>query len=131
MGSLAYLAELYERSTLLQKERNCSDFYDSAKYEAYRATLTEVEEDLENEGTIPLEYFHAALFGYLNSSIEQILCSDQTIVRALGMFDKRLGKRRLKKMDVSGERELVQNFFRIRCAFENISPIQTLELPNL
>jgi len=120
MGSLTQLVELFERSTRLQQERDCLDYNDSEKIEAYRSAQDEVLQSQRNEGIIPVWEFNNALFDYLNMPFDQILRSDHSIVRALGMFDKRLGKRRLKEMDVSAEHEIVQKFFRIRCAFEGI-----------
>ncbi|MEM6467235.1 MAG: hypothetical protein AAF679_12140 [Pseudomonadota bacterium] len=120
MGSLTYLVEWYERSRALQKERDCLDHRDRERVEGYRAAQKEVETQLRAEGVIPLEEFNDALSEYLNLSFEQILKSDQMIVRALGMFDKRLGKRRLASMDVSEEHELIQGFYRVRCAFEGL-----------
>ena len=129
MGSLTHLVEWYERSRALQKERDCLDYRDREQIQGYRDAQKEVETQLRAEGVIPLWEFNDALFEYLNMSMEQILTSDQMIVRALGMFDKRLGKRRLASMDVSKEHELIQGFYRIRCAFEGlrIRPTKTSE----
>lgn len=130
MGSLTNLVEWYERSRALQKERECLDYKDREQIQGYRGARKEVETQLRAEGVIALWEFNDALFEYLNMSLEQILSSDQMIVRALGMFDKRLGKRRLTSMDVSAdEHELIQGFYRVRCAFEGlrILPIETSE----
>jgi len=53
-------------------------------------------------------------------SLDDIVGSNKTVVRALGMFDKRLAKRRLKSMDASKEHEIIQRFYRIRCDFEGL-----------
>ncbi len=120
MGSLTHLVEWYERSRELQKDRDCLDYRDREQIDGYREAQIEVETQLRAEGVIPLWEFNDALFEYLNMSLEQVLRSDQMIVRALGMFDKRLGKRRLAFMDVSGEHELIQGFYRVRCALEGL-----------
>lgn len=120
MGTLTHLTEWYERSRQLQIDRNCPDYRDREQIDGYRAAQSEVEAQLRAEGTIPLWEFNDALFEYLNMPLDHILTSDQTVIRALGMFDKRLGKRRLASMDVSDEHELTKNFFRIRCAFEGL-----------
>ena len=129
MGSLTHLVEWYERSRALQEERDCLDYRDREQVQGYLEAQKEVEIQLRAEGVIPLWELNAALFEYLNMSLEQILSSDQMIVRALGMFDKRLGKRRLASMDVSEEHELIQGFYRVRCAFEGlrIQPVETSE----
>jgi hypothetical protein len=120
MGSLTHLAEWYERSHELQKNRGCLDYRDREQIDGYLEAQREVETQLRAEGVIPPWKFNEALFDYLNMSLEQILRSDQMIIRALGMFDKRLGKRSLTSMDVSGEHELIQGFYRVRCAFEGL-----------
>jgi hypothetical protein len=122
MGSLTHLVAFYERSKQLQGDRDCLDYRDREKIKGYLEAQKEVETQLRKEGVIPLWEFNDALFEYLNMSLEQILSSDQMIVRALGMFDKRLGKRRLKTLDVSQEHEITRSFYRIRCAFEGLRP---------
>ncbi|MGR3838045.1 MAG: SF0329 family protein [Cognatishimia sp.] len=121
MGSLTYLVEWYERSSDLQEKRGCLDFRDCEKIDGYRDAQMEVAKQLHDEGVMSLGEFNGALFDYLNMSVNEILSSDQMIVRALGMFDRRLGKRRLSLMNVSDEPELIQGFYRVRCAFEGIS----------
>lgn len=121
MGTLTYLVEWFERSTQLQERRDCLDYLDRTKLDGYRAAWEEVEQHLKQEGVIGQWEFNKALFEYLNMSIEQILHSDQMIVRALGMFDKRLGKRRLKSLNLSDEHKVVQSFYRLRCAFEGLT----------
>ncbi len=128
MGSLTHLVERYERSRKLQNDRDCLDYRDRAQIDGYRGAQREVETQLRAEGAIPLWEFNDALFEYLNMSLEQVLRSDQMIVRALGMFDRRLGKRRLASMNVSREHELIQGFYRVRCAFEGIRGRPAVEL---
>lgn len=120
MGSLTHLVDWYERSRELQKDRNCLDYRDREQIYGYREAQREIETQLREEGVIPLWEFNDALFEYLNMPLDQILRSEHMIVRALGIFDKRLGKRRLASMNVSGEHELIQGFFRVRCAFEGL-----------
>jgi hypothetical protein len=121
MGSVTYMVEFYERSARIQKERNCEDYRDASKRAEYLAVYDEANEQLrEKEGVLPAWDFTDALFDYLNLSIEEILGSDRMIIRAIGMFDRRLGKRKLRSLDVANDHELVQNFYRIRCAFEGV-----------
>lgn len=123
MGTLTHLTKFYEHSRQLQEDRDCLDYRDREQIEGYRMAQNEVGLKLKQEGVIPLWEFNGALFEYLNMSLEQILISDQMIIRALGIFDKRFGKRRLKKVDLSGEHEVIQLFHRIRCAFEGMQPL--------
>jgi len=62
----------------------------------------------------------SALSGYLNLSIDDVLKSGNPIIRAIGMLDCRVGKRRLVKMDVSCEHDLVKRFYYLRCNTDKI-----------
>jgi len=66
--------------------------------------------------------FERAVEVYLDSPIETSLASDDPIVKALAMFDRRLGKRRLQKLDL-GETEhpMVKQFYMLRCEAEGLT----------
>ncbi|MBM4027823.1 MAG: hypothetical protein FJ280_20845 [Planctomycetes bacterium] len=66
--------------------------------------------------------WHGALFDYLSMSMDEILKSDNPLIRAIGMLDARLGKRRLRKLDVSRENALVQRLYYLRCDAEGLVP---------
>ncbi|HSQ79292.1 MAG TPA: PcfJ domain-containing protein, partial [Candidatus Bathyarchaeia archaeon] len=53
-------------------------------------------------------------------SIDEILASEDVFVRALGMLDRRLGKRRLRALDLKEAHPLVRAFHRLRCEAEGI-----------
>lgn len=55
---------------------------------------------------------------YPNLSIEEAIHSPFELVRAYAMLDRRLGKRRLEKMDISKENEIVKQFYKIRMSSE-------------
>lgn len=65
---------------------------------------------------------HQALFEYLGLSIDEILASENPLIRATGMLDARMGKRRLMKVDISDEHDLVRRFYLLRCTVESITP---------
>lgn len=79
------------------------------------------EDRLEASGTMSLGGFNAALFDYLNLSIDDALASEKSMTRAFAMLDRRLGKRRLQSYDLRHEAELVCIFHQIRCALEGIN----------
>lgn len=125
MGTLTHWIESWDLAERLRKERDCEDFRDPQKSAGYYAAQDEADRQMQDKGRIALYQFNAALFDYLNLSLDEILVSERMIIRALGMFDKRLGKRRLKGMDMSGEAELVRKFHDVRCALEGIRPAGT------
>lgn len=71
---------------------------------------------------------HRSLHEYLCLSMDDILASENPIIRATGMLDSRLGKRRLQKIEVADEHDLVRRFHLLRCTAEEIVPTSTTEL---
>ena len=71
--------------------------------------------------------FNGSLFSYLNLSIDDILRSDNALIRAVGMLDARVGKRRLKKIDVTHEHDLVKRLYYLRCEAEQIADVERAE----
>jgi hypothetical protein len=63
-----------------------------------------------------------AMFDYLNLSMREILASDNILIRALGMLDARLGKRRALALDVENEHPLVRRLHAFRCEAEGWRP---------
>ena len=63
-----------------------------------------------------------ALLTSLDASIEDILTSSHPLVRALAMFDKRVGKRRLQALSTTIENEplIVRHFYALRCHAEGM-----------
>jgi len=59
---------------------------------------------------------------FLNSTIEESLKSDNSIVKALALIDRRVGKRTLNmlKESIEDESELVRYFYRLRCEAEQM-----------
>ncbi|WP_424360442.1 SF0329 family protein [Methylocystis parvus] len=64
------------------------------------------------------EAFKEAPFGYLNLSIEEILESENPIIRAFRMLDRRMGKRRLAAFDAKKETALLRRLHAFRCEVE-------------
>jgi hypothetical protein len=62
-----------------------------------------------------------AMFSYRSLSIDEILRCDNILIRALGMLDRRVGKRRLRTMEVENDHPLVRLFFHLRCEAEGIT----------
>ena len=61
-----------------------------------------------------------AMIAYQELSIEAILASEDSVVRALGMLDRRVGKRRLGRMDLTDQPPLVKYLYLFRCGIEGI-----------
>ena len=66
--------------------------------------------------------FRSAMLDYVNLSIDKILASESVLIRAVGMFDRRLGKCKLAALDVDGAHPLVRLFYCVRCEAEGVFP---------
>ncbi|WP_316572958.1 hypothetical protein [Neobacillus sp. YIM B06451] len=55
-------------------------------------------------------------------SIDEAMNSENIIIKAYSMFDRRLGKRRLEKLEFTKETHpLIMDFYKIRCDVEGIT----------
>lgn len=86
----------------------------------YADAANEADQMLQGQGIYPLRDAYAAFSAYLNLSIEEILASDNPLIRSLGMLDKRFGKRRLKTFDHTSESVLVKKLYECRCLCEGM-----------
>jgi hypothetical protein len=82
------------------------------------AAQKKAHEELVAEGKFNQYSFYDSLNEYCNNSIEKSLVSENVLIRCLAMLDARLGKRRLKNLDMSKESEKVIQFYKIRCLCE-------------
>lgn len=99
-----------------------------AEMEASRGTAMPVYADAEQEARAALHArgvfsdvdFSGSLFKFINTSIDLAHESDDPILRALSLLDRRFGRRRLERFDPAGENPLVQEFFDIRHEAEGL-----------
>ena len=76
---------------------------------------------LSQQGVYPCERFLAALETYTSLPIDHALNSSDCLVRAWSMFDRRLGKRRLRTMRFEpSDFPPVQSWYQLRCDAEKI-----------
>jgi len=111
MCTLSFYPEEYERMEILLEQNKYLTPY-QAQYLAYKK--------LAAEGKYNQYTFYASLDEYCNNPIETSLHSKNTLIKCLAMLDKRLGKRRLKSLDLSNEHQKVKLFHIIRCECEGI-----------
>jgi hypothetical protein len=80
------------------------------------------EKVMHSNGKYYIDHIQESLEQYINTSIEEALVSDNFIIKALAMIDKRLGKRRLTNMNLDEkEHLLVKKLFEMRCETEKIN----------
>lgn len=86
----------------------------------YEASL-EAEAILMNKGLFEEYHLLRPFMDYSSLSIEEAISSNNIIIKAYSMFDKRLGKRRLKILNLThDDHPLIIKFYKIRCEVEGI-----------
>lgn len=98
---------------IFERERNCKE---KIEY----GPVVYGSADLDGENIFMAESL-LALFSYQSLSIKEILSSKNPIIRALGMLDRRVGKRTLCRVEVETEAELVRRLWKLRCEAENLA----------
>lgn len=83
--------------------------------------FAQAENLLARRGIYPAERFLAALEQYTSLSVENALCSSDALIRAWAMFDRRLGKRRLRavRFDENAS-EFERLWYRLRCEADRL-----------
>jgi hypothetical protein len=78
-----------------------------------------ISEQLHKQGIFTRHDFVSALEEYVSLKVNDALKSENPIIRAIGMFDRRLGKRKLKEIKLAvDEHKFVKKFYQIRCQVE-------------
>lgn len=120
MGSWRYELEAGKVRDTLLNERGATGQPVPEGEGSYELATNEAARIVHDQGIYALSDAYAAFNAYLNLSIDDILQSDDGLIKALGMLDKRFGKRRLRSYDASDQPVLVQTLFACRCECEGI-----------
>jgi hypothetical protein len=111
-----------EQNALLEGIRsanNVTNYRDPAQRAGYYHAYEQAEAILDQRGVRSQGWFEESLRDYLSLTLEEGLASTNFLHRALAVIDKRLGKRRLKVLQLSpGEHPLVSRFLELRRAAE-------------
>jgi len=105
---------------LLRKEGFSEDILSQI---ARNRSINDIAHKKVEEQDIFSQYdFLEAVERFLNSTIEESLKSDNSIVKALALIDRRVGKRTLNRLkeSIKDESELVKYFYRLRCEAEQM-----------
>jgi hypothetical protein len=129
LSNLRFQIAHYETAQRLRKERDCLDYRDPTRVAGYREAWDDATKILHEAGTFDSHDLPRSMFAYLNLSIDNALKSDNPIIRAFAVLDRRCGKRRLCAFDVSNEHLLVSQLYRFRCLAEGIRLSQLPHAP--
>ncbi|WP_203245927.1 SF0329 family protein [Sporosarcina beigongshangi] len=122
-SDIPYNAAINLRSDELRSERELKPFpwhlpwqelEESEDYQAYHRAHDDAEVEVENRGEFPGWEIKRLLFEYIHIPFEEAIAHKHPFMRAISLFDRRFGKRRLVEMDLQHENELVKKFYDIR-----------------
>lgn len=77
--------------------------------------------ELDREGTHSQFGFYRLLDQYCSNSIDTSLASEIPLIKCLALLDARTGKRRLKKITVDDEHEMVRYFYKLRRSLDEVT----------
>ncbi len=114
---------LYELDKKAAALAGVSDLNKREKYEDFKR---DAEKALGQESFFMQSHLGGAMHDYQSMSIDNILKSENHIIRAIGMLDRRFGKRRLRDYDISPEHYLVKTTYFFRAQAEGIITEKTV-----
>ena len=95
--------------------------FQSKERQALVQVSDKVEDFLNNQNIFNSFHLYEPFMVYSSLSIEEALSSENVIIRAYAMLDRRLGKRRLKELKFNeNTHPLILDFYKIRCEVEGI-----------
>ena len=120
-SSVEHMTETYQMSAQIREANHTTDFRDAEQHDGYNLAYNEARRIVQKKGIFSRDQFQDAVETYLSLSIEEALNSDNLIIKALSMFDRRLGQRRLIKLQIGdSEPALVKLFYRLRCQADEL-----------
>ena len=120
-ASISYLIEFEKKAYEIRQSTGNIDFRNPNHKEGYYAAYDKANFDTKEQGVFALWDFNKALFELQNTSIDKAIKSENPIIRAFAVVDKRFGKRKILDYDISNEHELVKLMLSIRKEVEGIS----------
>ncbi|MFS0864337.1 nonribosomal peptide synthetase [Fredinandcohnia sp. 179-A 10B2 NHS] len=79
------------------------------------------DDELNRQGLFSTYQLYQSFLGYTSLSIEEALTSENPVIQAFAMFDRRLGKRKLKTLNITKNMHpLIDEFYQIRCMVEGL-----------
>ncbi|WP_026907268.1 SF0329 family protein [Paucisalibacillus globulus] len=116
-----------KKLTSIPYDENWENMFNSVEREELIKASDEVETTLVNQNIFESFHFYESFMKYATLSIEEAMTSENVIIKAYSMFDRRLGKRRIEKLAVNQEvHSLIRKFYQIRCEVEGIHEYETV-----
>lgn len=122
-SDISYDMAVNLRSDELRSERELNSFpwhlpwqewEESEDYQAYHRAHDDAEVEVDNRGEFPGWEIKRLLFDYIHMPFEEAIVHEHAFIRAISLFDRRFGKRRLVNINLQRENGLVKKFYDIR-----------------
>lgn len=123
MGTYAYLMESWRELERRPTDLKCAESEEADQRGGVFGLWGKTHRAVQARGVFALPDMNRALFEYLSLSIDDAISSENPVLRAFAMLDRRFGKRRLLGFDASRENPLVQALYRFRCEAEGVAPL--------
>lgn len=119
--TLKYQVEHSALAQGIREANDATDFRDPGHRDGYHEARQQADAILERRGVLPQGWYENSLETFLSLSIDDALRSENLLHRALAVLDARLGKRRLRSLELSPEEHpLVRRFLELRRRAEGI-----------
>jgi len=100
---------------------NGAVMFNSVEYQELEKLSDDAEKMMMNQNMFESYHLYQAFMRYSTLSIEEAINSENVLIRAYAMLDRRLGKRRLTELDLTEDTHpLIADFYKIRCDVEGI-----------
>jgi hypothetical protein len=121
--TLKYCVEHSILASDIREANSATDWRDPDQRAGYYEGGDQADAILEKRGVVTQSWYEDSLQDFLSLSIEDALRSENFLHRALGMLDARLGKRRLRALELGqAEHPLVRRFLALRQEAEHVGP---------
>jgi hypothetical protein len=121
-STLKYFVERNNLAGGIRKANRAEDWMDPEQRAQYFEAGEAADEILEKKGVVSKGWYEWSLREYLELTVEDALASDNFIHRGLAVLDRRLGKRRLKEIELPPtEHPLVQRLLAFRRQAEGLA----------
>lgn len=111
----------YRLASQLRAISGTIDYRNPTHKEGYYLAEEEAKQILLKKGIYSQGHFVDALFESVRQPMATLLQSEDPIVRAISMLDRRVGKRRLQNMVFEGNtNDLAKTLYQIRCGVANL-----------
>jgi hypothetical protein len=121
MSNADWLLETYALERQIRAVNGTTDFKDPAQRDGYYLAHVEAKAIIQQRGILSRFQFEESVEEYLGLSIETALQSGNPIIKAMAMFDGRVGKRRLAQLGPAAtDHPLIRLFYTLRCKAEGM-----------